>query len=150
MLDYQWSEVLIPYWKETVKYAKKHGISKIALEAHPGFCVYNPETLLKLREAVGEEIGSNFDPSHLIWQGIDPYEAILMLGKAIFHVHAKDTFVNDRIVRQTGNVPVPVRLLSRSSTSKTNRRFWIGRYRRPQPICIPFRLHIQILYCRQK
>ena len=91
ILKYQWEEVLIPYWQQTVKFARNHGVNKIALEMHPGFCVYNPETLLKLREAVGIEIGANFDPSHLIWQGIDPVIAIRELKDAIFHFHAKDT-----------------------------------------------------------
>lgn len=58
---------------------------------HPGFCVYNPATMLRLREAVGDVLGANFDPSHLIWQGIDPVAAIRKLGDAIYHVHAKDT-----------------------------------------------------------
>ncbi len=95
ILDYQWNEVLVPYWKETVKFAEAHGVKKIALEMHPGFCVYNPETLLKLRKAVGSDvIGANFDPSHLFWQGIDPVAAIRVLGKAIHYVHAKDTKVD--------------------------------------------------------
>ena len=94
VLDYQWNEVLIPYWKEFVAFAKAHGVDKIALEMHPGFCVYNPETLLKLRAAVGPEIGANFDPSHLIWQGIEPVAAIRALEGAIFHFHAKDTKVD--------------------------------------------------------
>lgn len=94
VLDYQWNEVLIPYWKNAAAFAREHGVTKICLEMHPGFCVYNPETLLKLREAVGEEIGANFDPSHLFWQGIDPVAAIRKLGKAIFHFHAKDTRVD--------------------------------------------------------
>ena len=75
-----------------------------SLEMHPGFCVYNPETLLKLRAAVGDAIGSNFDPSHLIWQGIDIPEAILMLREAIFHMHAKDTRVFQRNIRKNGNL----------------------------------------------
>ncbi len=94
MLEWQWNEVLIPYWKEFVAFAKEHGVDKIALEMHPGFCVYNPETLLKLRAAVGPEIGANFDPSHLIWQGIEPVAAIRALKGAIFHFHAKDTKVD--------------------------------------------------------
>jgi sugar phosphate isomerase/epimerase len=94
MLEWQWNEVLIPYWKEFVAFAKSHGVDKIALEMHPGFCVYNPETLLKLRAAVGPEIGANFDPSHLIWQGIEPVAAIRALEGAIFHFHAKDTKVD--------------------------------------------------------
>ena len=94
ILKYQWEEVLIPYWKETVKFAKAHNVHKIAFEMHPGFAVYNTETLLRMREAVGPEIGANFDPSHLIWQGIDPVASIRKLGDAIFHFHAKDTKVD--------------------------------------------------------
>lgn len=94
ILDYQWDEVLIPYWKEAVEFSKAHGINKICLEMHPGFCVYNPETLLKLREEVGDVIGANFDPSHLFWQGMDPVAAIRELGDAIYYVHAKDTKID--------------------------------------------------------
>lgn len=97
ILNWQWNEVLIPYWKKKAAEAKSYGVTKIAFEMHPGFCVYNPYTLLKLREAVGPEIGANFDPSHLIWQGIDPVAAIRELGKhhAIYHFHAKDTKVDE-------------------------------------------------------
>ena len=58
--------------------------------------VYNTRSLLKLREAVGPEIGANLDPSHLIWQGMDLIAVIRELGKAnaIFHFHAKDTKVD--------------------------------------------------------
>ena len=94
VLDYQWKKVLIPYWKKTAAFAKSHGVTKIAFEMHPGFCVYNPETLLKLRRAVGDVIGANFDPSHLIWQGIDPVMAIRELAGAIYHFHAKDTKID--------------------------------------------------------
>ncbi len=91
---WQWEEKVIPYWKEMAEFAKAHGIKKIAFEMHPGFVVYNPETLLRLREAVGDIIGANFDPSHLIWQGIDPKEAIKALGDAIYYFHAKDTKID--------------------------------------------------------
>ncbi len=90
VLEYQWNDVLIPYWGKTVDFARSHGVTKIALEMHPGFCVYNPESLLKLRAAVGDVIGANFDPSHLFWQGMDPVAAIKKLGPAIYHFHAKD------------------------------------------------------------
>ena len=93
ILEYQWSKVVIPYWQKTVDFVRKNGARKIALEMHPGFVVYNPETLLKLRAAAGPEIGANFDPSHLFWQGIDPCAAVRALKGAIWHVHAKDTQV---------------------------------------------------------
>ena len=93
ILDWQWKEKVIPYWKQAAKLAREHGVHKLALEMHPGFVVYNPMTLLKLREAVGEEIGANCDLSHLFWQGCDPIEVIRMLSKqgALFHAHMKDT-----------------------------------------------------------
>ncbi len=94
ILDWQWNEKLIPYWKEAGAFAKAHKVDHIAFEMHPGFCVYNPETLLKLRAAVGDVIGANFDPSHLIWQGMDPVAAIRELEGAIYHVHAKDTKID--------------------------------------------------------
>lgn len=94
VLDYQWNQVLIPYWKKTAAFAAAHGVTQIALEMHPGFCVYNPETLLRLRAAVGDEIGANLDPSHLIWQGMDPVAVIRALKGAIFHFHAKDTKID--------------------------------------------------------
>lgn len=94
ILQYQWDDVLVPYWKKTVAFANAHGVTKIALEMHPGFAVYNPATLLKLRAAVGDTIGANFDPSHLFWQGIDPVAAIRALKGAIYHFHAKDTYVD--------------------------------------------------------
>ena len=94
ILDYQWNEVLIPFWQGAVKEAAGYGVSKIALELHPGFCVYNTSSLLRLREAVGPAIGANFDPSHLFWQGIKPAEAIKALKGAIYHFHAKDTKID--------------------------------------------------------
>jgi len=95
IIEYQWKKVVIPYWQKTAQFAERHGIKRIALEMHPGFVVYNPETLLKLRAAAGPAIGANFDPSHLFWQGIDPCAALRSLKGAVWHVHAKDTRVQE-------------------------------------------------------
>lgn len=94
ILDYQWNEVLIPYWKEAGAFAESHGV-RVAFEMHPGFCVYNPETMMKLRNAVGPVLGANLDPSHLVWQGIDIIAAIRYLGDAIYHFHAKDNKIDE-------------------------------------------------------
>ena len=94
ILDYQWNDVLIPYWTKMASFVKDHGVNKIAFELHPNFSVYNPETLLKLRAAVGNCIGANFDPSHLVWQGIDIPAALRALKGAIYHFHAKDTKID--------------------------------------------------------
>ncbi len=120
VVKWQWEEKLIPYWQKEAAYAAKHGIGKICFEMHPGFCVYNPETLLKLREACGEAIGANFDPSHLFWQGIDPTAAIRELGAAIYHVHAKDAKV-DRINTARNGV------LDTKPYTKEIERSWIFR-----------------------
>ena len=94
ILEYQWNEVLIPYWKKESEFCRAHNV-RVAFEMHPGFCVYNPETMMRIRKACGDNIGANFDPSHLFWQGIDPVAAIRYLGDAIFYFHAKDTKIDE-------------------------------------------------------
>ncbi len=94
ILRYQWDEKLLPFWTEIVTLATSCGVEKIALELHGNQCVYNVPSLLKLRTAVGPVIGANLDPSHLFWMGADPLAAAQALGAAIYHVHAKDTFLN--------------------------------------------------------
>jgi len=90
ILKWQWEKKVIPYWTKHAKFAEDHGV-QVAIEMHPGFSVYNPETMLRLRAAAGKAIGCNFDPSHMFWQGIDPCAAVRALGEAVFHCHAKDT-----------------------------------------------------------
>jgi sugar phosphate isomerase/epimerase len=104
MLQWQWKEKVVPYWKEAAKFAREHGIHRLAFEMHPNFVVYNPRTLLQLREAVGEEIGANCDLSHLFWQGCDPVEVIHFLGKQgmIYHAHMKDTVLYPENVAKYG------------------------------------------------
>jgi sugar phosphate isomerase/epimerase len=103
--DWQWSDVVIPYWEGAARFADDHGV-RLGFEMHPGMVVYNPETLLRLRDAVGPAIGANFDPSHLVWQGIDVIGAIRELAAhdAIYHVHAKDTYVDAINIRRNGNI----------------------------------------------
>ncbi|WP_226021348.1 sugar phosphate isomerase/epimerase family protein [Halomicrobium salinisoli] len=102
-LEYQWEEVAIPYWSEIADHAEDHGVD-VAIEMHPNMLVYEPRSMLRLREATGERIGANFDPSHLYWQGIDVTDAIRLLGEedAIHHFHAKDTKVYDANAREKG------------------------------------------------
>ena len=101
MLDYQWNQVAIPYWKGAASFAQEHGV-KIGIEMHPGFLVYNVETLLRLRAAAGTALGCNFDPSHLFWNGVDVPAAIRRLGDAIVHMHGKDSFVDSLNVAVNG------------------------------------------------
>ena len=102
ILAYQWDEVLIPFWRDLAAYATEHGVSKLCLELHAHQNVYNVRTMLRLRDAVGETVGANFDPSHPMWMGADPLAAARALGDAIYHVHAKDTRVDPVIAGVNG------------------------------------------------
>jgi sugar phosphate isomerase/epimerase len=101
VLDWQWEKKVVPYWTEAGWFAGEHGV-KVALEAHPGFAVYNVDTALKLRREAGPNVGVNFDPSHFFWQGVDVPAAIRALGDSIFHVHAKDVALNPQNVAING------------------------------------------------
>jgi sugar phosphate isomerase/epimerase len=93
ILRYQWDDCIIPYWRDLVKFSNNLGIGKLCLELHGHQAVYNVQTLLRLRDAVGETVGANYDPSHPMWMGADPIAAVRKLGSAIYYVHAKDTRV---------------------------------------------------------
>lgn len=101
ILDWQWNDVVIPYWQEQVPLLEKSGV-KVGIELHPGYNVYNPDTMLRLRNATSPLIGANYDPSHLFWQGIDHIEGIKALGSAIHHVHAKDTYLDRANIARNG------------------------------------------------
>ncbi|MDF2814583.1 MAG: xylose isomerase [Paenibacillus sp.] len=103
ILKWQWEQKVIPYWTEWGKYAADRNV-KIGLELHGGFSVHTPGNMLRLREAAGEAIGANLDPSHMWWQGIDPVQAIHILGRAgaIHHFHAKDTSIDTNNVNKHG------------------------------------------------
>ncbi len=101
-LDYQWNEVLIPYWRGLVAEANENGVRQICLELHGTQCVYNAATLHRLRDAVGPVVGANLDPSHLMWMGGDPLLAIPALEDAIYWVHAKDTLIEPSVAGPQG------------------------------------------------
>jgi len=119
ILEWQWNDVVTPYWKAHGKFAADHGV-KIAIEMHPGFVVYNPETMLRLRAIAGPSVGANLDPSHLFWQGIDPIDAIRVLGDAIHYVHAKDTQLYPVNMPKTG-------VLDTKPYTKERDRSWMFR-----------------------
>ena len=96
ILRYQWEEVAIPYWRKLVELAREQGITRICIEQHAHQLVYNTETLLRLRDAAGERVGVNLDPSHMLWMGGNPLRAIREMAGAIYHVHAKDTRIDPR------------------------------------------------------
>jgi sugar phosphate isomerase/epimerase len=117
ILDYQWNDVLIPYWTDLVKFASDHNVNQLALEMHGHQNVYSPATLMRLRDAVGPVVGANFDPSHLMWMGADVIAAVEACAGAIHHVHAKDTRIErNRIGTNTA--------LETASFADPNARSW--------------------------
>ncbi len=119
MLAWQWKERVEPYWKDTAKAAKKAGV-RVAIEMHPNFVVYNPETMMRLRDLAPGTIGCNFDPSHMFWQGVDVVKAIRTRGDAIPHVHAKDCRLDPRNVAANG-------VLDAKKYTRELERSWIFR-----------------------
>jgi sugar phosphate isomerase/epimerase len=121
LLEWQWREKVLPYWREQAAFAAKHGV-RLGFEMHPGFVVYNPRTLLRLRDECGDNVGANLDPSHLFWQGIDVETAIAELGRAgaIFHTHAKDTAIHPRNTALNG-------VLDTMPLNRVAERSWIFR-----------------------
>jgi sugar phosphate isomerase/epimerase len=91
---------------------------RFAQEVHPTEIAYNLETAEHALEVLGnrKEFGFNFDPSHLVWQGIDPVVFIKRLGRYIYHAHAKDGEVQADEVRRSG-------VLSGGSWTRPDRGF---------------------------
>ena len=117
--EWQWNEKVIPYWRDASEAARRFGV-RVAIEMVPNMVVFNVESLLKLREAIGETIGANLDPSHLFWQGADMGAVIRALGDAIYHFHAKDSAVNPYVAAVNG-------ILDPKPLTEEARRSWLFR-----------------------
>lgn len=69
---------------------------KLALEVHPteiAFDYYSTRRLLETLE-YRPTLGLNFDPSHLLWQGVDPTVFLRDFAGQVYHVHLKDVRLN--------------------------------------------------------
>src|SRR3990170_609279 len=96
-LDYQWQEVVIPYWRRVDAFAAEHDV-KVGIEMHPQNVVFNPSTLVRLVDALGAtHIGAEMDPSHLFWQQMDPIAVLEFLGELVYTAAAKDVRINDSV-----------------------------------------------------
>ena len=87
-------EEIYQLWSPILDVFRDNGI-KFALEVHPGesaFDYYSTKRLLE-KFASRPEFGLNFDPSHLIWQGITPHVFLNDFMDRVYHVHIKDAAV---------------------------------------------------------
>ncbi|MDB6018740.1 MAG: Xylose isomerase domain protein barrel [Pedosphaera sp.] len=103
---------LLEFWEPLARFAAEHGI-RIAFEHCPmgpyhlpimGFnSLAQPAMWEKLfNESKCENLGLEWDASHLICQFIDPVANIHKFGSRIFHVHAKDAFINRHLLELYG------------------------------------------------
>jgi sugar phosphate isomerase/epimerase len=78
-------------WLPILEVFQKSGV-RFALEVHPTEIAYDIHTARRAIEAVDghRSFGFNFDPSHLIWQGVDPVKFLNAFHDRIYHMHVKD------------------------------------------------------------
>ncbi len=69
---------------------------KLALEVHPTEIAFDYWSTKKLLDTFEwrPTLGINFDPSHLIWQGVDPAMFLFDFADRVYHVHIKDAKLN--------------------------------------------------------
>jgi sugar phosphate isomerase/epimerase len=85
-----------------VDFATDCGV-KIAIEVFPPNIVFNVPTMEKMFKVIpSRTLGINFDPSHMVWQGIDYIEVVERFHERIYHTHAKDTEIRKDILKQVG------------------------------------------------
>ena len=85
------------------EYAQSKGI-KLAMENWTATNIQNLAHWDRIFEVIpNENLGLNFDPSHLLWQDIDYIYAVERFATRIFHTHGKDTEIDDMRRRTVGN-----------------------------------------------
>ncbi len=100
-------------WPPLVRYAEEKGVRigiencpmLFSLDEWPGGknLAFSPEIWTRMFEAIpSPSFGLNYDPSHLVWQFIDPIKPIHDFRDRIFHVHAKDEKVSPELLYQRG------------------------------------------------
>ena len=94
MVENGFDEV-VKLWTPILDVFKENGV-KFALEVHPGEIAFDYYSTQKLLEKFVDNptFGLNFDPSHLLWQGIVPHLFLRDFMERVYHVHMKDVTVN--------------------------------------------------------
>ncbi|CAN5693657.1 sugar phosphate isomerase/epimerase [soil metagenome] len=99
-------ELFAERWNDILDTFKTYGV-RFACEVHPTEIAYNSETAERAIAALDgrPEFGFNFDPSHLVWQLIDPVIFIKTFKDRIYHAHAKDGELQLDEVARSGVIP---------------------------------------------
>jgi len=96
-------------WRPILDVFDEVGV-RFAFEVHPGEIAFDYWTAVRALDAIGhrEAFGFNWDPSHMMWQDVDPVSFILDFADRIYHVHCKDSRVqtgNGRNARLSSHLP---------------------------------------------
>lgn len=117
-IDGNWPRFL-EVWKPLISFADDHGI-RIGIENCPMFfssdewpggknLAYSPAIWRRMFESIpSENFGLNYDPSHLIWQMINPLKPLWEFKDRIFHVHAKDVRLDRHRLDDVGIMATPL------------------------------------------
>ncbi|HHY98286.1 MAG TPA: sugar phosphate isomerase/epimerase [Firmicutes bacterium] len=93
MIEAAYQEIL-ELWTPILDEFDRNGI-KFALEVHPTEIAYDFYTTQRLFEVFNHRptLGLNFDPSHLLWQGVTPHLFLREFRDRVYHVHMKDVAI---------------------------------------------------------
>lgn len=110
-VDENWERAKAVF-EDIVSYAHNSGVTLafencpmiFSYDEYPGGhnIAYSPKIWRRIFETWGEDVGMNFDPSHLIWQMIDPVRFIREFGQRMVHVHAKDLMIDQDKLYENG------------------------------------------------
>jgi sugar phosphate isomerase/epimerase len=105
-------------WPPVVRFAEEHGV-RIAIENCPMLftedewpggknLAVSPRIWRRMFEEIpSASFGLNYDPSHMVWQQMDPIQPLREFAAKIFHVHAKDARINRRNLDEVGILAYP-------------------------------------------
>jgi sugar phosphate isomerase/epimerase len=110
-LDQNWARAM-EIFPDIVAHARDHGVT-LAFENCPMIfshdewpgghnIAYSPKIWRRIFDGWGDGVGMNFDPSHLVWQMIDPLRFIREFGGRMVHVHAKDLMIDREGLYENG------------------------------------------------
>jgi sugar phosphate isomerase/epimerase len=85
---------IVRLWTPILDVFKENNVV-FALEVHPGEIAFDYYSTKKLLDKFADNptFGLNFDPSHLLWQGVEPHLFLQDFIDRVYHVHMKDVAV---------------------------------------------------------
>ncbi len=112
-----WSR-FVEVWPEIVRFAESHRV-RVGIENCPMYFTEDewpggrnlattPAIWKRMHEAIPSEyFGLNYDPSHMVWQFMDPVDPIHRFADKLFHIHAKDVMIDQAKLNEFGAMSPP-------------------------------------------